>query len=176
MIEHRSYIVAEIPEPVRSQVQALRDSLNTLTAKLPVEITLAGSSGVGPIPAGTDLSLVGRHLDRTLSGISPFRARFSAIRAFPNTAIFFLEPFDRAPFDHLHQKLRVSGIPFSEIRWPYNPHCTLRGGKPLNAEAALELASRSFPQEEFWINTVSVYQLDDTALESKLLCQRRLGA
>jgi hypothetical protein len=76
MIEHRAYIVAEIPEPVRSQVQALRDSLNTLTAKLPVEITLAGSSGVGPIPPGTDLSLIKRHLDRTLPDISPFRARF----------------------------------------------------------------------------------------------------
>ena len=54
MTEHRADIVAEIPDPVRSQVQALRDSLNTPTRKLPVEITLAGSSGVGPIPAGTD--------------------------------------------------------------------------------------------------------------------------
>jgi 2'-5' RNA ligase len=176
MIEHRSYIVAEIPEPVRSQVQALRDSLNTLTAKLPVEITLAGSSGVGPIPAGTDLSLVKRHLDRTLSGISPFCARFSAIRAFPNTSIFFLEPFDRSLFDHLHQELRISGIPFSEIQWPYTPHCTLRGGKPLSAGAASELAARSFPQEEFRINTVSVYQLDSTSLDYKLLYQRMLGA
>src|SRR5882672_6394495 len=103
MIEHYSYIVAEIPEPVRSQVQALRDSLNTLTARLPVEITLAGSSGVGPIPAGTDLPLIECHLDRTLSDIPPFRARFSAIRKFPNTSIFYLEPFDRLPFDHLHQ-------------------------------------------------------------------------
>src|ERR1043166_4128719 len=176
MSEHRSYIVAGFPGPVRSQVQALRDSLNTLTAKLPVEITLAGSSGVGPIPAGTDLSLVTRHLDRTLSDSSPFRARFSAIRSFPNTAIFYLEPFDRSPFDHLHQELRISGIPFSEIRWPYNPHCTLRGGEPLGADAALELATRPFPQEEFWINTVSVYQLDGTSLACKLLYQRTLGA
>src|SRR4029077_12977456 len=153
MIEYRSYIVAEIPEPVRSQVQALRNSLNTLTAKLPVEITLAGSSGGGPIPAGTDLSLIQRCLDRTLSGISRVRARFSAIRTFPNTSIFYLEPFDRSPFDHLHQKLRISGIPFSEIQWPYSPHCTLRGGEPLSAEAASELALRSFPQEEFWIDT-----------------------
>jgi 2'-5' RNA ligase len=176
MIEHRSYIVAEIPEPVRSQVQALRDSLHTLTAKLPVEITLAGSSGVGPIPVGTDLSLIKRHLDQTLSGISPFRARFSAIRSFPNTSIFYLEPFDRSPFDHLHQKLRISGIPFSEIQWPFNPHCTLRGGEPLSAEAAFELTSRSFPQAEFWINTVSLYQLADTTLDCKLLYQRTLGA
>jgi 2'-5' RNA ligase len=176
MIEHRSFIVAEIPEPVRSQVQALRDSLNTLTAKLPVEITLAGSSGVGPIPAGTDLSLIQRDMDRTLSAIPPFRARFSAIRIFPNTSVFYLEPFDRSPFDHLHQALRLSGIPFSEIRWPYNPHCTLRAGEPLSAEEAFELSSRSFPQEEFWINTVSVYQLDAAALDCKLLCQRTLAA
>jgi len=176
MIAHRSYIVAEIPEPVRSQVQVLRDSLNTLTAKLPVEITLAGSSGVGPIPPGADLSLIQRHLERTLSGISPFRARFSAIRTFPNTSIFYLEPFDRSPFDHLHQELCGSGIPFSGIPWPYTPHGTLRGGAPLSANAASELAARSFPQEEFSINTVSVYQLDDTSLECKLLCQRTLGA
>jgi 2'-5' RNA ligase len=176
MTEHACYIVAEIPEPVRSQVQALRDSLKTLTARLPVEITLAGSSGVGPIPAGTDLSLIEGQLDRILPGISPFRARFSAIRAFPNTSIFYLEPFDRSPFDRRHQELRISGIPFSGIRWPYNPHCTLRGGEPLSAEAASELASRPFPQEEFWINTISVYQLDGPSLECKLLCQRRLGA
>ena len=176
MIDHRSYIVAEIPEPVRSQIQALRDSLNTLTARLPVEISLAGSSGVGPIPIGTDLSLIERHLERTLSHISPFFTRFSAIRTFPNTSIFYLEPFDRSPFDHIHQELRVSGIPFSEIQWPYNPHCTLRGGAPLSAEAASELLSRSFPREEFWINTVSVYHLDDTAMDYKLLLQRTLGA
>ena len=172
---HRAYVVAEIPEPVRSQIQALRDSLNTLTAKLPVEITLAGSSGVGPIPVGTDLSLIQRHLNRTLSDISPFRARFAAIRTFPNTAIYYLEPFDRSPFDQLHQALRSSGIPFSIIPWPYNPHCTLRGGKPLSADAAAELAARSFPQEEFWINTVSLYHLDDIALEYQLLHQRVLG-
>ena len=176
MIEHRSYIVAEVPEPVRSQVQALRDSLNTLTAKLPVEITLAGSSGVGPIPVGTDLSLIKRHLDRTLSDASPFRARFSAIRAFPNTSIFYLEPVDRSPFDHLHQELRISGIPFSEIPWPYNPHCTLRGGAPLDAGAASELLARPFPKEEFQIDTVSVYHLNDIAMDYKLLFQRTLGA
>ena len=175
MIAHPSFIVAEIPEPVRAQVQALRDALKTLTARLPVEITLAGSSGVGPIPAGTDLALVQRHLDRLLPGMAPFRARFSAIRSFPNTAIFYLEPFDRAPFDRLHQALRDSGIPFSGTPWPYNPHCTLRGGTALSAEAAAGLAARPFPQEEFWINTISVYQLNATGLECKLLWQRALG-
>jgi 2'-5' RNA ligase len=175
MIEHPSYVVAEIPDPVRSQIQDLRDSLNTLTAKLPVEITLAGSSGVGPLRAGIDLSLIERDLERVLLGCRAFSTHFSAIRVFPNTAIFYLEPFDRTPFDHLHQLIRTSGIPFYDSSWPFNPHCTLRGGPPLDAEMERELLSRSFPKEEFRIDTVSVYYLDNALLESKLLCQRTLS-
>lgn len=172
--EYRSYVVAEIPEPVRAQIQALRDSLNTPTAKLPVEITLAGSSGVGPIPAGTELSFIESGLDHAFAEISPFRASFAGIRVFPNTSIYYLEPSDRSAFDQIHQKLRSSGIPFSEISWPYNPHCTLRGGASLSLEAASELLAHPFPKEEFWINTVSVYQLDDVTLNCKLLYQRAL--
>ena len=56
-------------------------------------------------------------------------------------------------------------------RWPYQPHCTLRGGEPLGADAA-----RPFPLEEFWINTVSVCQLDGATLHCKLRCQYTLGA
>jgi len=174
MIEHRSYIVAEIPEPVRSQIQALRAELNPHPVSLPVEITLAGSSGVGPIPAGTDLADVTSQLDRILPIIAPFHVRFSAIRKFPNTALFYLEPFDRMPFDGIHQILRTSGILFSEIQWPYNPHCTLRGGKPLDAEAETALLALPFPEEEFVINTVSVYQLDDVSHDCRLLYQRVL--
>lgn len=175
MLEHPSYIIAEIPEPVRSQIQNLRDSLNTLTAKLPVEITLAGSSGVGPIPAGTELSFVERQLDRVLSESRAFATRFTAVRSFPNTAIFYLEPIDRLPFEQLHRSLRNSGIPFSDIQWPYNPHCTLRGGTPLTADAASEVLSLSYPKEEFCINSVSVYELDTVAQMAKLRYQRRLN-
>jgi 2'-5' RNA ligase len=176
MLSHPAYIVVEIPEPVRSSIQALRDSLDTPTARLPVEITLNGSSGVGPIPAGTDLDLVGRHLDRVLADVSPFQVRFAAIRAFPNTAIFYLEPDDRSPFDGLHRKLADSGIPFTDIPWPYNPHCTLRVGSPLSAGAEAELRAQAFPNEEFLINTVSIYQLDAATKSCMLLWQKTLGS
>jgi hypothetical protein len=49
-------------------------------------------------------------------------------------------------------------------------------GKEGKKEAPAELASRSFPQEEFRIKTVSVCQLDRTSLDCKLLYQRTLGA
>lgn len=176
LIEHPAYFVAEIPEPIRSQVQVLRDSLDTPTARLPVEITLAGSSGVGPIPAGSELSLVEDQLDRVLFDCRAFYARFSAIRAFPNTSIFYLEPLDPLPFEHLHQLLRASEIQFSNNPWPYRPHCTLRSGHALTGKATSELLSRDFPKQEFRIDTVSLYHLDDRSLDCKLLCQRALGA
>src|SRR5580658_7147919 len=98
-----SFIVVEIPEPVCSGVQSLRDSLGTRVAKLPVEITIAGSSGVGPIPRSADASLVEPNLVRVLSQFRAFSTNFSAIRCFPNTSTYYLEPVDRSPFDQLHQ-------------------------------------------------------------------------
>ncbi len=171
-----SFIVVEIPEPVRSGVQSLRNSLGTRIAKLPVEITIAGSSGVGPIPRGADLSLVERDLVRVLSPFRAFSSSFSAIRFFPNTSTFYLEPVDRSPFDQLHQAIRASGIPFSESRWPYTPHCTLRMGEPFSAEAAADLLRKPIPNEEFRIDTVSAYGVDEGLTDCRLLFQRSLQA
>src|SRR5262245_760616 len=92
-------IVLEIPSPVREAVQAIRDSLGTVAALLPVEITVAGSSGVGPIPAGTDKNEIQERLRVVTSGFEPFQVRFQEIRRFPNTDIFYLAPEDREPFD-----------------------------------------------------------------------------
>jgi hypothetical protein len=51
-----AYIVLEIPPPVNGVIRAIRDSLAMPTSRLPIEITVANSSGNGPIPAGTDKS------------------------------------------------------------------------------------------------------------------------
>jgi hypothetical protein len=47
-----AYVVLNVPEPIRSIVSEIRRKLQYRGAGLPVEITLAGSSGVGPIPPG----------------------------------------------------------------------------------------------------------------------------
>jgi hypothetical protein len=66
-----------------------------------------------------------------------------------------------------------SGVPVNKNPWPYNPHCTLRAGEPLRAAAAALLA-RAFPQGEFLINTVSVYQLDAKMQDCQRLCKESL--
>jgi len=171
-----SFIVVEIPDPVRSAVQSLRDSLGTRVARLPVEITIAGSSGVGPIPRDADASLVESNLARVLSQFREFTTRFSAIRCFPNTSTYYLEPADRSPFDQLHRAIRDSGIPFSKSPWPFNPHCSLRMGEPFSADAAAELLKRPIPREEFRIDTVSIYGVEQSFADCKLLFQQSLQA
>jgi hypothetical protein len=167
-------VVLEIPSPVRGVIQSMRERLATVTARLPVEITAAGSSGVGPIPVGTDKDDTEKRVKSVLSGVKAFRVRFQEIRRFPNTDIFYLTPEERQPFDQMHEALKESGIAFGPNAWPYNPHCTLRAG-PMNDRAtAEEIFSLSFPQEEFVIDTVSIYELDARALECRLSFQAKM--
>ncbi|HBJ86240.1 MAG TPA: hypothetical protein DDZ88_20725 [Verrucomicrobiales bacterium] len=164
-----SYIVAEIPEPARSAVQSLRDELSSPTARLPVEITLAGSSGVGPIPAGTDLSQIASEMGRIFANVPPFGVSFSGFRVFPGTSLVYLCPTDRTPLDDLHEALRKSNIPFSRSAFPYNPHCTVRSGPPLPVHEVDLICRRAFPAAQFLIDTVSLYDLNRDTLECRLL-------
>jgi 2'-5' RNA ligase len=169
-----AFIVLEIPPPVSGAIQSLRDSLATPAARLPVEITVAGSSGVGPIRPGTDRNKTEEALKPVLAGLKPFPMRFQEICRFPNTNIFYLAPQERQPFDQIHEALAASGITFAPNRWPYNPHCTLRGGPMTDRDLAEAILSLSFPKQEFVIDTLSVYEFDPRAVTCHLSFQTRI--
>jgi 2'-5' RNA ligase len=169
-----AFVVLEIPSPVREAIQSLRDSLATSAARLPVEITVAGSSGVGPIPPGTDRDKTEEALKPVLAGLKPFPARFQEIRRFPNTNIFYLAPQERQPFDQIHEALKTSGITFAPNHWPYNPHCTLRGGPMTDSNPAEAILNLSFPKQEFVIDTVSIYEFDPRAVTCHLSFQAKI--
>ena len=170
-----SYVVAEIPEPIRSEIQALRESFGTSTALLPVEITLLGSSGVGPIPAGTPIRVIKEQIDLLFAPIAPWNVSFAEIRAFPNTAIAYLAPVDRNCFDRIHAILRASAIPHTESAFSFNPHCSLRSGAA-TPEELLRVLKHSFPVEPFRIDTISVYDFDSSAVHCNLVYRRTLTA
>src|ERR1700677_360348 len=170
------FIVAEKPEPIRTEIQSLRDAFATPTAALPVEITLLGSSGVGPIPIGTPVALIQEQMQLLFSKVSPWKVAFSGIRIFPNTSIAYLAPFDRSRFDFLHNLCRDSALPSSPSRFPYNPHCTLRAGGALTPDQLSDILSHQFPKSIFEIDTISVYDLDINPFRCNLICQKQLRA
>ena len=176
MIRHKAFVTIDIPEPCKSRIQAIRDQLKTLTAKLPVEITLAGSSGVGPIPEGTDIGLICAEADRIASSISAFRVEFAGASHFPGTGVFFFPPKDRRPFDSLHRTFATSKIPFTPSPFPYTPHCTLRVGPQLEPSVAEHIYSLPVPSGEIVLDSISVLSLDATTLAVALLHRVKLRA
>jgi 2'-5' RNA ligase len=176
MIPHKGFVAIDIPEPFRSRIQAIRDELNTLTAKLPVEITLAGSSGVGPIPEGTDIGVICAEVDRIARSTSSFRMEFAGVSHFPDTGVFFIPPKDRRPFDSLHTSFATSKIPFARSSFPYCPHCTLRVGPKVDRSIAERIYSLPVPPGEITLDSISVYALNAGTLAVVLLHRVKLRA
>lgn len=169
-----SYVVAEMPEPQRSAIQCLRDALCPETARLPVEMTLAGSSGLGPIPENLELPRLLDALEKAFSAFLPFRISFAGFRVFPQTGIVYLSPADRAPFDRLHDALQLTKIPFTASPFAYTPHCTLRHGDSLPEQEWARIRGLHFPTEPFIVDTISVYGLNTNTLAHELYGQKKL--
>lgn len=174
MTSHKAFVVAGIPEPYRTRVQFIRERLQTATAKLPVEITLAGSSGVGPIPEGTDLGLIREEVERIAGLTVAFKLEFAGIAHFPNTGVFYLAPKDRGPFDSLHASFASSKIPFTSSPFPYTPHCTLRLGPEVDESVSERICSIPIPSGEMLVDSISVYAFDGRTFPVSLLHQTKL--
>jgi 2'-5' RNA ligase len=173
MFDEPTYIVLDIPEPVSEIIRNIRKRHDSERAILPVEITVAGSSGIGTIAGGQDEAEVFRMIDETAKKFGPFTASFQRIKKFPRTDIFYFEISEPEKIMAIHQALAVSGVKFNESPFPFTPHCTLKLVGEVTKREAHELISVVPPQNEFLIDMLSVYMHEE--LESKLLHRSKLG-
>jgi 2'-5' RNA ligase superfamily len=163
-----SFIVAELPDPIANWVKFARQILEPGIAHMPAEITLAGSSGVGPLKIGQNLEDIERTLCEVLEQRLPFEARFLRVGNFSNTEIFFLEPA-RKLFDELHSLIANSDLEFEANSFPFNPHCSLKGFTPLQPGDRERLEQLVIPAELFTIRSVAAYELEN--MQPKRLLQ-----
>jgi 2'-5' RNA ligase len=175
MIPHTAFVVVDIPAPYKKGIQVIRERLKTVTSKLPVEITVAGSSGVGPIPEGTDIEVIRGEVERVAKLTAAFKMEFGEINHFPDTGVFFIAPKDRRPFDALHASLASSKIPFANSPFPYNPHCTLRVGPKVEQSVCERIYSIPVPSGEMMLDSISVYALDGPTQAVSLLHRAKLS-
>ena len=154
-----AFIVAELPPDIAAWVRETRLAFEPAISHLPAEITLTGSSGLGPIAIGQRVDSVRHMLEVAVVGRIPFEARFTGIGNFPGTDIFFAAP-EPGPFIELHTAIVNSGIAFERSSFPYCPHCSLKGFTPLRPGQREALNSLSVPASRFTIRTVSVYEME----------------
>lgn len=153
-----TYIVVELPVTVAEWVRSTRVTFEPAIAHLPAEITLTGSSGVGPMKRGQSLALIETCLKSALFGQLPFESCFLDVNCFPGTDIFFASP-ERARFDTLHASIVASGIEFEPSPYPYNPHCSLKGYTPLQPGQRKLIESLAFPKHRFVMNEIAIYEM-----------------
>ena len=171
MFPFPAFIVLDLPPAIAGDVAALRRQADPNFPPLPVEITLTGSSGVGPLEREQSRDAVFASLDGLAAQTCVFQTAFCAIARFEGSPILYLRPENAIPFRALHESLRKSAIRFAPSPFPYTPHCTIRShsaGMPDAAEVA-RITALPVPTQPFLLDTLSLYEIDSTKRECRRL-------
>jgi len=128
-------IVAELDDGTCRWVKAARQKLDCRYKDMPVEVSLCGSGGLGPLSKGQRLETVRYELEQALTRfVSLFKDDILSfhflrkVKTFPGTQIHVLQPSRPNIFTLLQKELRNSKLRFEEARFEFIPHCTLYNG------------------------------------------------
>lgn len=134
------FIVAELVGPVRERVHALQGHFDPKLARgTPPHITIAGSSGVGPLPLDTPVERIADALAPVLSAIAPITVTFERPHRYMTTDIVVLPVDPHGPIRALHEAIASSGLIFERSRHQFSPHCTLSFYRTLTPAAERKL-------------------------------------
>lgn len=159
MFDQNTYIVLELPEPIASMIHKIRlEQGDEFQASMPEEITIVGSSGVGPIAKDQDPDELFKAIDEIAASTSPITVSFDKAHRFPGTDIVVMKLKDDTLVRSLHQRFIDSGVKFQNSDFPYQPHCTIRSKSPLTDQEMEELSKLKI-EGNFTLQTLSVYRM-----------------
>lgn len=129
------FVVAELEGGAREEVLSIQRWADPkLASGSPPHVTLVGSSGVGPIRAGTAVERIREVLEPVTASTAPITMHFGAPMRFMQTDIIVLPLDPHGPLRTLHERIATSGLPFYPPRFLYSPHCTLSFFQTLTPE------------------------------------------
>jgi hypothetical protein len=120
------FILAPIAGPMSVVIHELQSRFDPkLAAAHPPHITLAGSSGVGPIRAGTPIETIRHHLMPVAEATAPLHLTPGRPQRFMQSDIISLPLEAHGPVRVLHDRIAQSGLSFGSARFTFTPHVTL---------------------------------------------------
>ena len=130
------FIVSELTGDVRERVHEIQRRFDPKLARgTPPHVTIAGSSGVGPLPVGVSPERVREALAPILRATPPITVRFEPPHRYMQTDIVVLPIDAHGPVRALHEAIATSGLRFAGSRHQFSPHCTLSFYRTLTPEA-----------------------------------------
>ena len=151
------FVIAELDGAIGEHVHAIQERFDPkLAAESPPHVTLIGSSGAGPIPIETPVTLLRTAIEPVAAATPPLTLKFGPPMRFLQREIVVLPLDPHGPLRALHQRLKDSGIPYAPARWPFTPHCTLSFYPTLTQDTLRPLLA--LRERELWtLRTLRVY-------------------
>jgi len=123
---HGIFILATIGGEAGARIAELQARHDPkLARESPPHVTLAGSSGVGPILPDATREQVRAALAPVAAESPPLTLRFQHPHRFMATNIVVLPLDPHGPLRQLHDRIARSGLRFGRARFTFTPHATL---------------------------------------------------
>ena len=165
----RIFIIAEIGGTVGALLHDIQRKYDPKLARsAPPHVTITGSSGVGPVHAGTSVQRIRTALEPVAAATAPMELHFSAPHRFMQTNIIVLPLDPHGPLRELHDRIAQSGLRFSGARFTFTPHATLSFYPELSPAAVRTLLAVRV-EEPVRIDKLQVYRTMDPQPSEKLL-------
>lgn len=162
-------VMSELRGPLAERLLEVQRRFDPrMVAELPPHITIAGSSGMGPILPSTSDDEIRAALTPIAASTSPFSVLLEPPTQFmqSNVVVHLIDP--NGPIRALHERIKLSGLRYDAPRFTYTPHVTLSFYPELSRERLREL--RTFRiQEPLLIDSIQAYRAIDLTRTVKIL-------
>ena len=120
------FIIADITGTEGERIAAVQAAYDPLLVKLgPPHVTIAGSSGVGPIAPDTPVIDLEERLAPIAATTAPITLHFGRPTRFMQTEIVVLPLDPHGPLRTLHERIKQCGLRAAAPRFFFTPHVTL---------------------------------------------------
>ena len=168
------FIIAPITGPVGDRIAALQGEHDPRILKLGMpHVTVAGSSGMGPIAANTVTDELIERIGPIAAETAPIELRFGRPTRFMQTEIVVLPLDPHGPLRALHERIKTSGFRAAAPRFFFTPHVTLSLYRALPPAMLKSLLRQQF-DESVRLDHIEAHLTRDTG-ESRMLASWVLG-
>ena len=163
------FIIATITGPVGERIAAVQAAYDPRLTRLgPPHVTLAGSSGMGPIAADTPVDELRDRLAPIAAATAPITLHLGRPTRFMQTEIVVLPLDPHGPLRALHERIKTSGLRAAPPRFYYTPHVTLSLYREQPPAALRELLSLRF-DEAIVVSAIEAHLTKDTGESRELV-------
>lgn len=164
------FVIAPIHGAVGGHIARVQAEYDPRLTKLgPPHVTLAGSSGMGPIMPDTPLAELRERLGPIAATTAPIELEFGRPTRFMQTEIVVLPLDPHGALRTLHERIKTSGLRAIAPRFFFTPHVTLNLYRELPRDAQRALLAERFPEAAV-IDSIECHLTRDTG-ESRMLAE-----